>query len=83
MTKRKQKRKHPGRTGRPVSSGTGAPIMVRMHPPQIARIDAWLGDAPITRAEGIRQLLDWALDCITGPAQPGTSNTRSQALPPL
>ena len=50
-----------GRTGRPPSTGTGQPTLVRLHRPMIADIDYWKRDSDISRPEAIRQLLEWAL----------------------
>ena len=51
------------------STGAGAPMVVRMHDPQIKEIDAWIGDSDISRPEAIRQLVNWALS-QTKPQQP-------------
>jgi len=48
-------------TGRPKSTGAGAPQVVRMHDPQLKEIDEWIGAAEISRPEAIRQLVTWAL----------------------
>jgi len=48
--------------GRPKSTGAGAPMVVRMHDPQIKEIDDWIGDSEISRPEAIRQLVSWALE---------------------
>jgi hypothetical protein len=50
------------KAGRPKSTGAGTPMMVRMHDPQIAAIDAWIKDSDISRPEAIRQLVTWALE---------------------
>jgi hypothetical protein len=58
----KSKTKHnTKKAGRPKSTGAGAPMVVRMHDPQIKQIDRWIGDSAISRPEAIRQLVDWAL----------------------
>jgi hypothetical protein len=47
-----------------VTTGTGAPVVVRLHKPQIAALDQWIikqDDRP-TRPEAIRRLLERALD---------------------
>lgn len=49
------------KTGRPKSTGAGAPMVVRMHAPQLKAIDGWIRDTGISRPEAIRQLVDWAL----------------------
>ena len=69
MRKSKAKRKKPVKTGRPKSTGAGAPMVVRMHKPQIKAIDGWIGDSDITRPEAIRQLVTWAL-AHTKPKEP-------------
>jgi hypothetical protein len=47
----------------PPPTGKGEPIMVRMHKPQLSRLDDWIagqGDNP-SRPEAIRRLLEHAL----------------------
>jgi Arc/MetJ-type ribon-helix-helix transcriptional regulator len=47
----------------PPPTGKGEPIMVRMHKPQLSRLDDWIadqGDHP-SRPEAIRRLLEHAL----------------------
>ena len=70
-TKKKtaRKRSTAARTGRPKTTGAGAPMVVRMHDPQIKAIDGWIGDSDITRPEAIRQLVTWAL-AHTKPKEP-------------
>jgi hypothetical protein len=49
--------------GRPKTTGTGEPIMLRLHEPQLSKLDAWIadqGDHP-SRPEAIRRLLEHAL----------------------
>lgn len=36
-------------------------MVVRMHEPQIAEIDNWIGSSDISRPEAIRQLVNWAI----------------------
>ena len=48
-------------SGRPKSTGAGTPMVVRMHDPQLAEIDDWIGEAEISRPEAIRQLVSWAI----------------------
>jgi hypothetical protein len=50
------------KVGRPKTTGTGVPIVVRMQPSEIIRLDRWIGDAKISRPEALRQLMEWALD---------------------
>jgi hypothetical protein len=49
--------------GRPKTTGTGQPQVVRMHDRQIAAIDAWIvkEDAEISRPEAIRRLVEIGL----------------------
>jgi len=61
MSKAKRKVK---RLGRPPSGGSGMPLLVRMHKPQIAKLDQWKRNSDISRPEAIRQLVDWALDRV-------------------
>jgi hypothetical protein len=49
--------------GRPETTGSGQPVLVRMHKHQLVAIDAWVvaqKDA-ITRPEAIRRLVDLGL----------------------
>jgi hypothetical protein len=55
MKKRKRK------VGRPKTSGSGVPLLVRMHRPQLAALDRWIRDSGISRPEAVRQLIDFAL----------------------
>ena len=51
-----------GRRG-PLPTGQGTPVVTRLHPPQLAQLDAWIAkqdDAP-SRPEAIRRLLAKAL----------------------
>jgi hypothetical protein len=47
----------------PPPTGKGAPILVRIHPPLLANLDGWIvkQDAPLTRPEAIRRLIEIAL----------------------
>jgi hypothetical protein len=47
--------------GRPVTTGTGTPVVVRLQPDQLARIDAWRSKAGETRPGAIRKLVDKGL----------------------
>jgi hypothetical protein len=49
--------------GRPKTTGSGQPQVVRMHDQQIAAIDAWIAmhDAEISRPEAIRRLVELGL----------------------
>ena len=46
--------------GRPRTTGSGDPQLVRMHPGQLAAIDKWRGE-DITRPEAIRRLVEIGL----------------------
>ena len=59
------------RRGRPKTTGTGTLIGIRLHKPQLARLDHWIKAQPKprpTRPEAIRILLDKA--CAPEPAEP-------------
>ena len=45
-------------------------MMVRMHKPQLKAIDQWIGDSGLSRPEGIRQLVNWALEHTKPAEQP-------------
>jgi hypothetical protein len=48
----------------PRPTGKGEPVVVRMHPPQIKALDAWIAQQPQpfpTRPEAVRQLLEIVL----------------------
>ena len=47
--------------GRPKTTGTGTPLLVRMHGEQIRALDKWRDDREVTRAEAIRRLLELGL----------------------
>jgi len=50
--------------GRPVSTGIGTPIMVRLQPAALASLDAWIDRQPDpkpSRPEAIRQLVNLAM----------------------
>ena len=49
--------------GRPKTTGSGQPQVVRMHDQQIASIDAWVAmqKADISRPEAIRRLVELGL----------------------
>ena len=47
--------------GRKKTTGPGLALVVRMHKPQLEALDSWIGKAEISRPEGVRQLLNWAL----------------------
>jgi hypothetical protein len=55
----------PKKRGRPKTTGRGTALIVRMHEPAIAEIDAWIAsqsDAALSRPEAIRQLVQRGLD---------------------
>jgi len=47
----------------PPATGKGVPILVRIQPPLLATLDAWIAkqDASFTRPEAIRRLVESAL----------------------
>jgi hypothetical protein len=49
--------------GRPKTTGTGQPQVVRMHDRQVAAIDAWIAkeNVEISRPEAIRRLVEIGL----------------------
>jgi hypothetical protein len=49
--------------GRPKTTGTGTPMLVRMHASQLALLDGWIAaqDEVLTRPEAVRRLLMIAL----------------------
>ena len=49
--------------GRPRTTGSGRPQVVRMHDQQIAAIDAWIAmhDEEVSRPEAIRRLVELGL----------------------
>ena len=65
----------------PPATGKGEPILVRLQPAQLAALDAWMGlqNAPLSRPEAIRRLLEQAL-AVTQPAKSRTQKARSTAL---
>ena len=48
----------PGR-GRPVTTGIGTPVLLRMHEPQLSMLDDWIDaqDEPLSRPEAARRLI--------------------------
>lgn len=54
--------------GRPKTTGPGKPMVVRMHTPQVRRLDRWIKQQVdrdiITRPEAIRRLVDRMLDRV-------------------
>jgi hypothetical protein len=60
--------------GRPKTTGLGVPALVRLHPPLLDNLDAWIAAHPEprpSRPEAIRRLLDEALgrlDAVESPA---------------
>jgi hypothetical protein len=47
----------------PPPTGKGVPILVRLQPPLLANLEVWISkqDAPFTRPEAIRRLIEFAL----------------------
>ena len=56
-------RKRPG----PAPTGKGVPVVVRLQPPQLSALDAWIAkqDAPLTRPEAIRAMMDTILHILS------------------
>lgn len=53
----------------PAPTGQGTPVLVRLQPDQLARLDAWIAAQPEpapTRPEAVRRLLAAALDLSHG-----------------
>jgi hypothetical protein len=55
--------------GRPKSTGSGSPQLVRMHDHQIAAIDKWRREEDVTRPEAIRRLVDAGLEATARKAK--------------
>lgn len=57
----------------PAATGQGHVVGVRLHPPQLERLDAWIAEQPDTpaRPEAVRRLLDQALP--VAPRQPSAA----------
>ena len=55
--------KSKAKTGRPVTTGPGEPMVVRMHDEQLEAIDAWIAEhsEKISRPEAIRRLVELGL----------------------
>jgi hypothetical protein len=53
----------PKKRGRPKTTGRGDGVMVRLQPPQMAALDAWIAKQPepVTRPEAIRRLIEAGL----------------------
>ena len=51
------------KTGRPKTTGSGRPVVVRMHDRQLAAIDEWIAASgeTISRPQAIRLLVDLGL----------------------
>jgi len=48
----------------PPATGKGEPVVVRMHPPQLAALDGWIAQQPPpfpTRPEAVRRLVEIGL----------------------
>jgi hypothetical protein len=57
-------RKSKAKVGRPVTTGIGVPVLLRMHDPLLAAVDGWIAaqDGPISRPEGARRLIEMGLE---------------------
>jgi Arc/MetJ-type ribon-helix-helix transcriptional regulator len=54
----------PRKKPRPAATGKGEPVVVRMHPPQLKALDAWIAqqEPPFpSRPEAVRRLVELAL----------------------
>jgi hypothetical protein len=80
VTMKRQSATPPKKRG-PPATGKGEPILVRLQPAQLAGLDAWIArqNAPLSRPEAIRRLLDQAL-AVSQPAKSRTQKARSKAL---
>ena len=63
MGKRGIKKSRSG-MGRPKTTGSGQPMVVRMHDRQIAALDSWIvaQDETVSRPEAIRRLVELGLE---------------------
>ena len=63
MGKRGIKKSRAKKIGRPKTTGSSQPMVVRMHEPRIAAVDVWikLQNKAISRPEAIRRLVDQGL----------------------
>jgi hypothetical protein len=70
-----------GKKRGPPATGKGEPILVRLQPPQLAALDAWIArqNAQLSRPEAIRRLLEQAL-AVPLPVKPRTQKARSKAV---
>jgi hypothetical protein len=60
----------------PAPTGKGVPVVVRLQPPQISALDAWIAkqDAPLTRPEAIRAMMETILHILS--KDPGEKLTK-------
>jgi hypothetical protein len=51
----------------PAPTGVGTPIQVRLQPPQLKALDAWIAhqNAPLTRPEAIRAMMETILHILS------------------
>jgi hypothetical protein len=51
----------------PPPTGKGVPVVVRLQPPQLSALDAWIAkqDAPLTRPEAIRAMMETILHILS------------------
>jgi len=68
--KKSTARKKVTNLGRPKTTGTGTPLVVRMHDDQLKALDAWIADTNISRPEAVRQLITWGLETAAATATP-------------
>ena len=57
-------RKSKSKMGRPVTTGIGVPVLIRMHDPQLAALDDWIAsqDEEVSRPEAARRLIAMGLE---------------------
>ena len=57
-------RKFKPKMGRPVTTGIGVPVLIRMHDPQLAALDDWIAsqDEEVSRPEAARRLIAMGLE---------------------
>src|SRR5271163_1391750 len=75
--------------GRPKTTGLGVPALVRLHPPLLDNLDAWISAQPEpcpSRPEAIRfALRDWLASqsaAVKSPALPPPSDAMAAQAPP-
>jgi hypothetical protein len=66
--------------GRKKTTGPGEPVLLRLHPPLLTDLDAWIGaqSGQLSRPEAIRRLVEAALGAAA-PSQRSRGSTRLAA----